>query len=91
MRRKIAFVAGAIIAAMLGTMALAEQNNKAPAVRQQAEERKLPVGQAATSSRPNPGKAGLSKRNKAMINQTEQRKLRQIEINKEQAADPQLK
>jgi hypothetical protein len=77
------------MAAMLSAMVLAEQNSSSPAVRQQAGQPESRVDQAAKSSQPAPGKTGLSKRNKAKIEEAQQQKLRQIEIDKERAADPQ--
>lgn len=88
--RKIPLVAvGVVMLAMLSAMVFAEQNNTVPAVQEQAGPSEPLVDQATTSSQPGPGKAGLSKRNKAKIEQAEQRRLRQIEIDKELAADPQ--
>ena len=89
MRKIFVFAAGVVTVAMLSSTVLAEQNNSAPAVRQQAAQPNSLVNQATTSWQPVPGKTGLSKRNKAKIEQAEQRKLRQIEINKARAADPQ--
>jgi hypothetical protein len=89
MRKIFVFAAGVVMVAMLNSMVLAEQNNNAPAVRQQAAPPNSLVNQATTSRQPAPDKTGLSKRNKVKIEQAEQRKLRQIEINKARAADPQ--
>jgi hypothetical protein len=91
MRKIGVFAAGVVMAAMLSPMVLAEQNNNAPAVRQQAKQPESLVNQTTTSSQPDSGKTGLSKRNKAKIEQAKQRKLRQIEIDKARAADLQSK
>jgi hypothetical protein len=100
MRKIGIFTAGFVMAAMMSAMVFAEQNINAPAVRQQAKEPESRVDQAATGSQPAPGKTGLSKSNKAkpllskhkaMMEEAEQRKLRQIQIDKERAADPQPK
>jgi hypothetical protein len=91
MRKFFVFAAGVVMVAMLNSTVLAEQNNNTPAVRQQAAPSNSLVNQATTSRQTVPGKTGLSKRNKAKIEQAEQRKLRQIEINKARAADPQPK
>jgi hypothetical protein len=76
-------------AAMFNTSALAEQHDAAPAVQRQAGLPQSPADKPVTDSRS--GKTGLSKRNQAKIEQAEQRKLRQIEIDAERAADPQSK
>jgi hypothetical protein len=91
MRKKVIFAAGFVMVAMMSAMVFAAQNSNAPAVRQQAKQPESLVDQATTSSQPAPGKTGLSKRNKAMMEEAEQRKLRQIQIDKERAADPQPK
>jgi len=88
MKRTSVFAAGVVILVMLSAMVLAEQNNSAPAVQEQAGQRESQADKATTSSTPHPGKTGLSRRNKAKIEQAEQRKLRQLEIDKELAADP---
>jgi hypothetical protein len=91
MRKIGIFTAGFVMAAMMSAMVFAEQNINAPAVRQQAKQPESRVDQAATGSQPAPGTTVLSKRNKAKIEEAELRKLRQIQIDKERAADPQPK
>lgn len=98
MRKMVVVAAGVMMAAMLGATVLAGQNDMAPAVRQPVQQ---PESPAMAGSQTDSGKTGLSERNraktvlsnhnKAMIEQAEQRKLRQIEINREQVADPQSK
>jgi lipopolysaccharide export LptBFGC system permease protein LptF len=91
MRKIVVLAAGVVMAAMLSAIVLAGQNNVAPVVRQQAAQPKSMADQATTSSQTAPVTTGLSKHNKMMIEQAEQRKLRQVEIDAEQAADPQSK
>jgi hypothetical protein len=75
-------------AALFNTAVRAEQMNAAPPVQQQAAPPRSAVGNALTD-RQQPGKTELSKRNQAKIELEQQRRLRQIEIDKELAADPQ--
>jgi hypothetical protein len=75
--------------ALFNTAALAAQNDATPAIQQQAPPTQSPVGNALTDSQPQSGKTGLSKRNQSKIELEQQRQLRQIEIDKELADDPQ--
>jgi hypothetical protein len=74
---------------MFNTAALAAQKDTAPAVQRQAGLLQAPVDKPLTDSRP--AKTVLSNHNKMMIEQAEQRKLRQVEIDAERSADPQSK
>lgn len=75
--------------AMFNTAAFAAQSDAAPTVQRQVGQPQSPIDKPLTDSRP--GNTGLSKRNKMMIEQSEQRKLRQVEIDAERAADQQSK
>jgi len=85
MKKILAGITGVALLALLCAMVLAQQNNNAPAVEPQAGQ-SGPLVDQSTSSQPDPGRTGLSKRNKMKLDQAEQRKLRQAEIDKERAA-----
>ena len=91
MKKIFLLAAGFVMVALLSTMVLAEQSGNAPVVQQQAGQPDQPADETATSGQSASGKTGLSKRNKAKIDLAEQRKLRQLEIEKERAADAQPK
>jgi len=89
MKNYLLVAVGVVLLAMLSAMVFAEQSNNVPAVQQQTGQSEPQVDQAATSSQTDSGKTGLSKRNQAIIDVAEQKKLRQQEIEKERSAVPQ--
>jgi len=89
MKNYLLVAVGVVLLAMLSAMVFAEQNNDVPAVQQQTGQSEPQGDQATTSSQTDSGKTGLSKRNQAIIDVAEQKKLRQQEIEKERSAVPQ--
>jgi len=92
MKKIIALAAAVLLSALFGSMMFAASNDGSadPAAGSAVTGQEAQTDQTATtdqSSQPVPGNSALSKHNKAMLEQAEQRKQRQGTIEQERAAD----
>jgi hypothetical protein len=93
MKKSIALTAAVLLSALFGSMVFAASNDGSadPAAGSAVTGQEAQTDQTTTndqsSQQPVPGNAALSKHNKAMLDQAEQRKQRQGTIEQERAVD----